>query len=312
MTMQHFYRDFSAFMSEHFSCKVQKLAVNAGMSCPNRDGTIGRGGCSYCDNRSFNPSYCSASTDIASQLAKGKEFFARKYPQMRYLAYFQAYTNTHGDRSHFLGLYRDALDQPDILGLIIGTRPDCVPDDMLDSIADIAGRRFVMMEYGAESSHDTTLQIINRGHTWRQTADAVTRTADRGIKVGLHLIMGLPGEDTDMMLQTIDAVNDLPVDTLKIHQLQIIRGTRLAREIAEGKLSVINFTADTYADLCCEIIDRIRPDIAIERFVSQAPPNMVVSPHWGLKNYQFTNLLINKLRIRRSSALTVADTARGR
>lgn len=294
------YPDFSSFLARYFDSKVQKLAVNAGFSCPNRDGTIGRGGCTYCDNRTFNPSYCSPLATVTEQIGRGREFFSRKYPEMKYLAYFQAYTNTHGSADHLMALYREALSARDIVGLIIGTRPDCVPQPLIDSIAELADSRFVMMEYGAESAHDTTLRLVNRGHTWAQTADAVNRTHQAGLHTGLHLIMGLPGENRDMMLQTIDAVNSLPVETLKIHQLQIIRGTRLAAQVASDELQVENFTADSYSDLCCEIVARLRPDISIERFVSQAPPDMVVSPRWGLKNYQFTDLLVRKLRQRAS------------
>lgn len=293
------YRDFSAFLADHFDGKVQKLAVNAGFSCPNRDGTIGRGGCSYCDNRTFNPPYCSHDLSVTEQLSRGRDFFARKYPEMKYLAYFQAYTNTHGSSPHLLSLYREALYAPDIVGLIIGTRPDCVPQRLLEEIKAIADDKFVMMEYGAESANDETLRIVNRGHSWKQTADAVRRTVALGIPVGLHLIMGLPGETREMMLQTIDAVNELPISTIKIHQLQIVKGTKLARQIEDGSLSVIQFSADSYADLCCDILCKLRPDIAIERFVSQAPAEMIISPKWGLKNYQFTDLLIRKLRQRR-------------
>lgn len=296
MSRQLPYRDFSAFLAGYFDGKVQKLAVNAGFSCPNRDGTIGRGGCSYCDNRTFNPAYCSPLDSVTTQIERGRDFFARKYPSMKYLAYFQAYTNTHGSSDHLLSLYREALQARDVVGLIIGTRPDCIPQPLLDRIAGLAEDRFVMMEYGAESAHDSTLRIVNRGHTWAHTADAVERTFRAGLHTGLHLIMGLPGETRDMMLQTVDAVNSLPVETLKIHQLQIIRNTRLASQIASGELRVEAFTADSYSDLCCEIVGRLRPDIAIERFVSQAPPDMVVSPRWGLKNYQFTDILVRKLR----------------
>lgn len=218
------YRDFSDFLAEHFSGKIQKISINAGFTCPNRDGTVGTGGCTYCNNQTFNPSYCTPTLTVTQQLEEGKRFFARKYPEMRYLAYFQAYTNTYGDVERLRALYEEALAVDGVVGLIIGTRPDCIPDVLLDYLESLSRRCFVLVEYGAETSHNSTLALINRCHTWEQTVDAVTRTMARGIHVGLHFIMGLPGETVDMMLQSVDALSRLPVDTVKFHQLQIIRG----------------------------------------------------------------------------------------
>lgn len=289
------YRDFADFLGEHFNGKVQKIAVNAGFTCPNRDGTKGRGGCTYCNNQSFNPGYCAPALSVTEQLEQGKAFFARKYPEMKYLAYFQAYTNTHSDDiDRLMRLYEEALAVDDVVGLIIGTRPDCMPQQLLDRLAALPA--WVMVEYGAESAHDSTLERVNRCHTWADTADAVMRTHAAGLPTGLHLIMGLPGEDEAMMLETIDRVNELPVDTVKIHQLQLIRGTRLARDVEEGLYDIPRFTAEEYADLCVKLLHRLRSDIALERFVSQSPPELLIYPKWNLKNYQFTNLLHNRLK----------------
>lgn len=292
------WRNYSDYLSRIFpGIKVQKIAVNAGFSCPNRDGTKGRGGCTYCNNTTFNPAYCSPRLSVAQQMAKGRDFFARKYPEMKYLAYFQAYTNTHGPVDRVLGLYREALSQPDVVGLIIGTRPDCMPDPLLEQLARMRAEGvYIMIEYGAESSHDETLRRVNRCHTWSDTADAVRRTHSAGIDTGLHLIMGLPGETREMMLATIDAVNTLPVDTVKIHQLQLVRETRMAADIEAGLYDIPRFTVEEYADLCRDIVRRLRSDIAIERFVSQSPADMLIYPRWGLKNYQFTNLLQQRLK----------------
>lgn len=288
------YRDFSDFLKEHFDVKVQKITVNAGFTCPNRDGTKGRGGCTYCNNQSFNPEYCRPALSVREQLERGKEFFARKYPQMKYLAYFQAYTNTHSDDiDRLMRLYEEALGTSDVVGLIIGTRPDCMPQELLDRLAGLG--KWVMVEYGAESACDRTLELVNRCHTWADTADAVRRTHETGIPCGLHLIMGLPGEDEDVMLSTIDRVNELPVDTVKIHQLQLVRGTRMARDVEAGLYDIPRFTAEEYADLCVRLLRRLRKDIAVERFVSQSPSELLIYPRWGLKNYQFTNLLNNRL-----------------
>lgn len=290
------YRDFSDFLKEHFDVKVQKITVNAGFTCPNRDGTKGRGGCTYCNNQSFNPEYCRPALSVREQLERGKKFFARKYPQMKYLAYFQAYTNTHSDDiDRLMRLYEEALGTSDVVGLIIGTRPDCMPEELLDRLVGLG--KWVMVEYGAESACDRTLELVNRCHTWADTADAVRRTHETGIPCGLHLIMGLPGEDEDVMLSTIDRVNELPVDTVKIHQLQLVRGTRMARDVEAGLYDIPRFTAEEYADLCVRLLRRLRKDIAVERFVSQSPSELLIYPRWGLKNYQFTNLL-NRLLTR--------------
>lgn len=300
--MGAYYRDYSDFLRGLFPVKMQKLTVNAGFSCPNRDGTLGRGGCAYCNNASFSP-YLGAGA-VAAQLEKGKEFFGRKYPDMRYLAYFQSYTNTHGDESRLMELYREALDVEKVEGLIIGTRPDCVSTALLKALAQLG--KPVIMEYGAESSHDTTLALVNRCHTWSQTVDAVERTAEAGLHTGLHFIMGLPGETDEMMMQTVERMAKLPVDTVKFHQLQIIRGTTMEREAvreSDGRLffrgvPVKEFSVDDYVELCVRIIVKLRvenPEIAIERFTSQAPAELLVSPRWGLKNYQFVNLLQNRL-----------------
>lgn len=292
--MKKLYRDFADFLSEHFGGKVQKIAVNAGFTCPNRDGTKGTGGCTYCNNQSFNPGYCAPSLSVSEQLEQGKAFFGRKYPEMKYLAYFQAYTNTHSDDiDRLVGLYREALEVTDVVGLIIGTRPDCMPQPLLDRLTQLPG--WVMVEYGAESASDETLVRVNRCHTWADTADAARRTHEAGLPCGLHLIMGLPGEDEAKMLATIDRVNELPVDTVKIHQLQLIRGTRMARDVEAGLYDIPRFTAEEYIELCVKLLRRLRPDIAVERFVSQSPPDLLIYPRWNLKNYQFTNLLHKRL-----------------
>ena len=298
------YRDFSDFLKEHFDVKVQKITVNAGFTCPNCDGTKGRGGCTYCNNQSFNPEYCRPALSVREQLERGKEFFARKYPQMKYLAYFQAYTNTHSDDiDRLMRLYEEALETPDVVGLIIGTRPDCMPQELLDRLAGLG--KWVMVEYGAESACDRTLELVNRCHTWADTDGAVRRTHAVGIPCGLHLIMGLPGEDEDVMLATIDRVNELLVDTVKIHQLQLVRGTRMARDVESGLYDIPRFTAEEYAGLCVRLLRRLRKDIAVERFVSQSPSELLIYPRWGLKNYQFTNLLHNRLEAEARSAKTL-------
>lgn len=292
--MNPYYRDYSDFLAGHFEGKVQKLTVNAGFSCPNRDGTIGRGGCSYCINASFTPGYCRTGLDVAGQIEAGKRFFARKYPKMRYLAYFQAYTSTYGASvGRLLDLYGQALEQDGVVGLVIGTRPDCVNTQLLRGLRSLGG--WVMVEYGAESAHDSTLRAVNRGHTWAQTVEAVMRTRSQGIHTGLHLINGLPGESIAMMMQTVDAVGLLAPDVVKFHQLQLLRGARLSQQVARGESDIHRFTLEEYVALCADIVRRLPRGVAIDRFVSQAPDDMLIYPRWGVKNHEFTALLHRRL-----------------
>lgn len=289
------YRDYSSFLSELFPGKMQKLTVNAGFSCPNRDGTKGTGGCTYCNNQSFSPALTAGGTSVTLQLQRGKEFFARKYPGMRYLAYFQSYTNTHGNPDRLMKLYNEALAVDGVDGLIIGTRPDCIDKSLLGMLSDLNKYKKVIIEYGAESANDTTLHKVNRCHSWADTVNAVSMTQDYGLKVGLHFIMGLPGENKEMMMRTISEINRLRPDTVKFHQLQLIRGTRLSSQVEKGEIEIMRFSVDEYIELCCDVIAHLDPTIAIERFTSQSPDSLLIYPRWGLKNYQFTNLLNNRL-----------------
>ena len=296
--MAEYYKDFGDYMAEKFpGIKVQKISVNAGFSCPNRDGTIGRGGCIYCDNSSFTPGYCFSGESISSQLNAGKAFFARKYPKMKYLAYFQSFSNTFGRPVEELELmYREAMNVEDVVGVIIGTRPDTLPQETVGMLGRLNKEMPVIVEIGAETSHDATLELINRGHSWRDVEDAVKRLHEAGLSTGLHLIAGLPGETPEMMLETVRKGVALPIDSIKLHHLQILKKTRLAQLWESGKLSVEQFTVGKYIDLCIKIINLVPRKIAIERFLASSPPDKVLSPHWGLKNYEFTNLLKNKLK----------------
>ena len=285
------WRDYGDFLREQFPYKVQKISVNAGFTCPNRDGTKGSGGCTYCNNRTFNPEYCRPVLTVTEQLEQGKRFFGRKYKDMRYLAYFQAYTNTYGDEEQLMRRYEEALSVPDVVGVVIATRPDCVSDTLLERLAELRRRAWVMVEYGAETACERTLRLINRCHTWAETVDAVERTAAAGIECGAHFILGLPGEDEDTMMRTVEAINGLPLSTVKFHQLQVIRGTELARQLQAGEVEVIRWTAEEYAQVCARVLQHLRPDIAVDRFVSQSPAELLIFPRWGLKNYQFANLL---------------------
>lgn len=288
MTERKRYREFGDFLRERFPFKAQKIAINAGFTCPNRDGSKGRGGCTYCNNQTFNPGYCQTDKSVADQLAEGVRFFSRKYPEMRYLAYFQAYTSTYGEQERLERLYEEALSYPGVVGLVIGTRPDCVPDRLLDYLARLSEQVLVLVEYGVESTLDRTLRRINRGHDFAEAEEAIRRTAARGIAVGAHLILGLPGESRDEILGHADRLSDLSLTTLKLHQLQLIRHTRMALEFERQPEDFHLFTADEYIDLAIDFIERLDPAIALERFVSQSPKELLIAPDWGLKNYEFT------------------------
>lgn len=292
-----YYNDFGTWIRKQFpDFRVQKISIDAGFSCPNRDGKISSGGCTYCDNRTFNPSYCDRKKSISEQLEEGKAFFARKYPDMKYLAYFQAYTNTYAKVEQLREMYEEALRVEDVVGIVIGTRPDCMSDELLDYLEELNKRTFLLVEYGIESANDDTLRRINRGHDFACSRDAVERTHARGILTGGHIIIGLPGEDAEESLRQAPIISSLPLDILKIHQMQIIKGTRLAQEYAEHPFRV--YSVEEYIDVIVRFIRLLRPDLVLERFVSQSPKELLVAPKWGLKNYEFTNLLNNRLKSR--------------
>lgn len=292
--MEQYYCDFGNWLRSQFPYKVQKISVNAGFTCPNRDGRIGRGGCFYCNNQTFNPAYCDNGKSVTQQLEDGKRFFSGKYSEMKYLAYFQAYTNTYGTNDHIKKLYEEALAVEDVVGLVIGTRPDCINDDLLDYFEELNRRTFLIVEYGVETCNDETLRLVNRGHDFACARKAIEETARRGIRVGAHIILGLPGEDAKESLRQAPIISSLPLTTLKIHQLQIIRGTRLAKMYAEKPFHL--YTVEEYIKLIADYISLLRPDLVLERFVSQSPPDLLIAPKWGLKNYEFTHRLHNYMK----------------
>lgn len=288
------YNDFGSWLRSHFPFNVQKISVDAGFSCPNRDGRISTGGCSFCNNSTFNPPYCDKNKKIKEQLETGKRFFSRKYPDMRYLAYFQAYTNTYGSVEHLKSMYEEALETESVVGIVIGTRPDCVDDELLDYLAQLSRQTFVIVEYGIESANNDTLMRINRGHTLECSCRAIKETAERGIITGGHVILGLPGEDAEESLRQASLISSTKLDILKIHQLQIIRGTELEREYRRKAFSL--YTADEYISLLARYIRLLRKNLILERFTSQSPKELLVAPDWGLKNHEFANLFVNYLR----------------
>lgn len=288
------YNDYGAWMRRQFPFRVQKISIDAGFSCPNRDGHISHGGCTFCDNRTFNPSYCQPSKSITEQITEGKEFFRHKYPDMKYLAYFQAFSNTYATLDTLQRRYEEALSAEDVVGIVIGTRPDCVSDEILNYLESLNRQTFMIMEYGIESVSDDTLRRVNRGHNFECSRRAITETHNRGILTGAHIILGLPGESAEDNVRQADIISALPIDILKLHQLQIIRGTQLAAEYERQPFNL--YTADEYIDLCRRYIERLRPDMVLERFVSQSPKELLVAPKWGLKNYEFANRFVNYMK----------------
>lgn len=289
-----FYKEFGDLLSKHFPYKVQKISINAGFTCPNRDGSKAVGGCTYCNNQSFSPGYGSKQRSVSLQLKDGIEFFSHKYPSMKYLAYFQSYTNTYDDIDKLIELYEEALSYPDVVGLIIGTRPDCMPDDLLNYFSELNKRTFLIIEYGLESTLDSTLEFINRGHTHKESVEAIEKTAAKGIYTGAHLILGLPHESRQQILEHANIISKLPLTTIKLHQLQLIKGTVMARQYREHPEWFDLFEVDEYIDLCVDFAERLNTDFIIERFISQSPKQLLIAPDWGLKNFEFTAKILKR------------------
>lgn len=287
------YIDFGTWIRGIFPFRVQKLTIDAGFTCPNRDGRISTGGCSFCDNRTFNPSYCDRTKSVTQQLNDGKAFFARKYPDMRYLAYFQAYTNTYASLDRLKAIYEEALSVDGVVGIVIGTRPDCVSGQLLDYLHDLSRHTFVMVEYGIESANDDTLRRINRGHNFECSRQAIANAHSRGLFTCGHVILGLPGEDAAESLRQAPIISSLPIDVLKIHQLQVIRGTTLAKEYARHPFHI--YSAEEYISLVAGYIRLLRRDLVIERFVSMSPSDMLVAPKWGLKSHELRDMLFREM-----------------
>ena len=292
------YNDYSSYIKRVFGERVQKVSIDAGFTCPNRDGTKGRGGCHFCNNSTFNPDYCGPGISITEQINKGISFFREKYRTQKYLAYFQAYTNTYGETGRLMEMYIEALDHPEVTGIVLGTRPDCLADSLLDELAKINEKYYVAIELGAESSINNTLYSINRGHSWEDTVDAVYRIKERGIPVGMHFILGLPGESRDNLLEHSKKVSELPVDFIKTHQLQIVKGSRYGWEYGRDPEKFTLFSVDDFIELIVDFLELLNPGIIVERFISQAPHKLLIAPRWGLKNFEFVAKVEKRLKER--------------
>lgn len=296
------YNSYAGYFRRLFGRRMQKLSVDAGFSCPNRDGRIATGGCTFCNNGAFTPSYCSRGLSITRQIEEGVAFHRWRYREaQRYLVYFQSFSNTYAPLEVLRERYGEALAHPDVAGLIIGTRPDCVDEAVLDYLAELARDRYVAVEYGIESVYDASLRAVNRGHDFATAERAVRMTTERGLACGAHFILGLPGETDEMVLEGVKAINRLNLTTVKFHQLQIFRDTAMAQEFDEHPERFRFWTVDAYIDLVVEVLRRLRPDVVVERFASEAPPRYHHGPNWGLiRNEELWRRLEERLRERDS------------
>lgn len=314
------YNSFVGYFKRKYGERLQKIVLDAGFTCPNRDGKVGRGGCTYCDNAAFHPSYSTAGKSLHQQMDEGIEFHRVRYRMTEhYLAYFQSFSNTYAPLERLRTLYEEALSHPQVVGIVIGTRPDCVDDEKLDYLADLAHGRvldgwsrtlseggmrtapIVIVEYGVESCYDQTLMRINRGHDFETASRAIHMTASRGIDVGAHFILGLPGETRQMMLDSCALINELPLRSVKFHQLQIVKGTRMEQEYADKSQDFEHFSLDEYIDFFVDMLERLRPDLFIERFVGEVPPRFVNETPWGLiRNVELLRLLEKRLEERQT------------
>jgi hypothetical protein len=281
------YNDFSTYFRNRFSERVQKVSVDAGFTCPNRDGTKARGGCTYCNNKTFKPAYTNLLTSVSQQVEDGVAFFSKKYESMKFIAYFQAYSNTYKALEELKQLYDEALRHPKIIGLVISTRPDCIQPELLDYLEELQKKVYVMLEIGLESHLDKSLESVNRGHTFADSVWAITESAKRGINNCAHLILGLPGETREDWLEQARVISKLPINNLKLHQLQVHRKTVLEKEYAANLENFHLFTVDEYVELVIDYLELLNPEIIVERFVTEAPDKLLVAPKWGLKNFEF-------------------------
>ena len=308
------YNSFVGYFKRRYGERLQKIVLDAGFTCPNRDGKMGRGGCTYCDNAAFHPAYSTAGKSLHQQMDEGIEFHKVRYRTTEhYLAYFQSFSNTYAPLSRLRELYEEALGHPDVVGIVIGTRPDCVDEEKLDYLADLSQGKvlagwsrtvasqvrtapIVIVEYGVESCYDRTLLRINRGHDFETARRAITMTAEHGLDVGAHFILGLPGESVQMMLDSCEQINSLPLRSVKFHQLQIVKGTRMEKEYAECPEDFVRFSLEEYLDFFVDMLERLRPDLFIERFVGEVPPRFVNETPWGLiRNVELLRLLEQRL-----------------
>ena len=281
------YNAFGQSMKDLYGLPVYKVNVDAGFTCPNRDGTVSVGGCIYCNNDSFRPSACTSAASVREQIEKGIPYLRRRYGAERFLVYFQPFTNTYAEVGTLARLYQEALDNPGVVGLAIGTRPDCVDEGKIALLEKLAREHFILVEYGLQSIYDRTLTFINRGHDFAAFKRAVDMTAGRGIRIGAHLILGFPTETRDEMLAMAEVLSGLPVGYLKLHQLQVIRHTALAELYARKPFPTVGY--EEYLELIADFLERLSPDIVLQRLFAAAPEDILIAPVWNRTRSEFLN-----------------------
>lgn len=298
--MEKRYNAFTGYFKKKYGCRLQKIVIDAGFTCPNRDGRVGTGGCTYCNNAAFHPNYSTPDKSVLQQIEEGMEFHKGRYRNTNnYLAYFQSFSNTYAPLDTLKKLYEEALSHPSVRGIVVGTRPDCIDEEKLDYFQKLSEHKVVVIEYGIESCYDRTLKRINRGHDFETAAKTVEATAKRGIFQGAHFIMGLPGETREDLMGMAPIINGLPLNTLKFHQLQIIKGTAMEREYEQKPEDFITFSLDGYVDFFVDFLEHLRPDLYIERFAGEVPPRFVNHTPWGLiRNTELLRLLEQRLQER--------------
>ncbi|WP_445956952.1 TIGR01212 family radical SAM protein [Yeosuana sp.] len=281
------YLDYSSFIKSTFGERVQKISIDIGFSCPNRDDSKGYGGCTYCNNNSFNPEYCVSTQPITEQLQEGIRRFSKKYKTQHYFAYFQAYTNTYADLESLKNMYEEALRVPKVIGLVIGTRPDCISEEIIEYLSFLSKRTYISLEFGVESTLNRTLKNVNRCHAFEDTKAAFNLCKNKGVHLGAHLILGLPGETKEALLNHAVEISKLPIDTIKLHHLQIVKQSVMASQFKKNPDMFNLFTSERYIEFISEFIGLLRPDIIIERFISETPLDLLIAPKWnGLKNFE--------------------------
>ncbi len=294
------FHSLADYYKQRYGSRIQKVSVHAGFTCPNRDGTVGFGGCTFCNNSGFSPSYCHENSSITEQLDKGLRFLKKRYRKASvFVAYFQAYSNTYEEIETLKKRYEEALSHPEISGISIGTRPDCVDDQKLDYLLEMARDKIVSIEYGVESTSEDTLMAINRGHSFSDSVRAIEKSAVRGIHTGIHLIMGLPGETRQQMLMQSKIISQLPINSVKFHQLQIVKDTPMAEDYLHNPEKYQFFEPEEYVDFMIEYLENLRPDIAIERFAGEVPPAFNLRKAWkGLRSDQVITRIEEKMKER--------------
>ncbi|MAZ93419.1 MAG: TIGR01212 family radical SAM protein [Lentimicrobiaceae bacterium] len=289
------YNAYSEYFKKKFGGRVQKISVDAGFTCPNRDGKVARGGCTYCNNNAFNPSYCDPKKPISSQVLEGIQFHKVRYRRANsYLVYFQPYSNTYAPLEKLKVLYENALKQPDVIGMVLGTRPDCIDDEKLEYLKKLSQDYYIIIEYGVESIYNKTLERINRWHTYEQSKDAIEKTKEYGLNIGAHFIFGLPGDSNDLIMESVKEISKLPLTAIKFHQLQIVEGTKMAMDYKKNPTDYKLFGFEEYVNFIVDFSEKLNPEFIIERFAGEVPPRYQAGPGWGLIRNDQINRAIEK------------------